>query len=474
MSAYRASAAKKGKQTLLKRAAGRGLDTEVKEERGHGGRGVVYLGHIPHGFYEEQMEKYFAQFGRVTRLRLSRSKRSGKSKHYAYVEFELAKTAQTVADAMDGYLMFGKLLKAEFVPYSRLHKATFKGANRKFRVKPVGKIERERHNRVRDEAGHAKMVGRLVAREKKQRDKLRALGIEYDFQGYAEAAPREDMEVEEEESEGGEEESEGEEEESEDEEEESEGEEEESEGEEEESEGEEEEAVERRKTGVKASTAGAKAPGVGAAPKRKRAEAAPVAEVAEAVAPAAKARDPSPALTRKRALAKKDAPAPAMEAKPKAAAATKTKASAVEVVEEDGGLPPKRARAGRPPAGEAKKAKAAEEAKGAAPKRKAAEADLSDPLAGIMGIAAAAVKQVEEVQKGSAPAAPEAAPRARGRPPKSAQGAKTEAKVAATLAATAAAKKVPAASSSRKAPAAAAKGRDPSPALTRARAALRK
>jgi hypothetical protein len=34
---------------------------------------VIYLGHIPYGFFEEQMQGYFSQFGTVTRLRLSRS-----------------------------------------------------------------------------------------------------------------------------------------------------------------------------------------------------------------------------------------------------------------------------------------------------------------------------------------------------------------------------------------------------------------
>eukprot|EP00516_Mucochytrium_quahogii_P007505 CAMPEP_0203746584 /NCGR_PEP_ID=MMETSP0098-20131031/1984_1 /ASSEMBLY_ACC=CAM_ASM_000208 /TAXON_ID=96639 /ORGANISM=" , Strain NY0313808BC1" /LENGTH=178 /DNA_ID=CAMNT_0050634737 /DNA_START=33 /DNA_END=566 /DNA_ORIENTATION=- len=37
--------------------------------------GVVYLGHIPHGFYEEQMKGFFSQFGNVKQLRLSRSKK---------------------------------------------------------------------------------------------------------------------------------------------------------------------------------------------------------------------------------------------------------------------------------------------------------------------------------------------------------------------------------------------------------------
>lgn len=37
--------------------------------------GVVYLGHIPFGFFERQMTDYFGQFGDVTRLRISRSMR---------------------------------------------------------------------------------------------------------------------------------------------------------------------------------------------------------------------------------------------------------------------------------------------------------------------------------------------------------------------------------------------------------------
>jgi RNA recognition motif-containing protein len=40
-------------------------------------RGVIYLGRVPHGFYEAQMKAYFSQFGDVTRLRLSRNKKVG-------------------------------------------------------------------------------------------------------------------------------------------------------------------------------------------------------------------------------------------------------------------------------------------------------------------------------------------------------------------------------------------------------------
>ena len=35
--------------------------------------GAIYVGHIPHGFYEEQMKKYFSQFGTVTGVHMARS-----------------------------------------------------------------------------------------------------------------------------------------------------------------------------------------------------------------------------------------------------------------------------------------------------------------------------------------------------------------------------------------------------------------
>ena len=54
---------------------------KAREAKGFGtpagpGGAVVYLGHIPHGFYEEQMRGFFSQFGTVCRLRLARNKKA--------------------------------------------------------------------------------------------------------------------------------------------------------------------------------------------------------------------------------------------------------------------------------------------------------------------------------------------------------------------------------------------------------------
>ena len=38
-------------------------------------RPVVYISHLPHGFYEEELRSFFTQFGQVCRVKVSRSKK---------------------------------------------------------------------------------------------------------------------------------------------------------------------------------------------------------------------------------------------------------------------------------------------------------------------------------------------------------------------------------------------------------------
>ena len=95
---------------------------------------VLYIGHVPHGFYEDQMRAYFGQFGDVTRLRLSRNKKTGKSKHYAYCEFKHPEVAAIVAESMDNYLLFESVLKVRLMTAEECHPELWKGANRKFKA----------------------------------------------------------------------------------------------------------------------------------------------------------------------------------------------------------------------------------------------------------------------------------------------------------------------------------------------------
>lgn len=145
--------------------------------------GVIYVGHIPNGLFEPQLREYFRQFGEVTRLRLSRSKKTGNSKGYAFVEFEYDEVAKIVADTMNNYLFGERILKCQFMPPEKVHPKLFKGCDRKFKKPTYPAVKR--YNRQRTPQEEAKMVKRLLQKEKQLRKRLAEKGIDYDFPGFA-------------------------------------------------------------------------------------------------------------------------------------------------------------------------------------------------------------------------------------------------------------------------------------------------
>ncbi|KAF8873997.1 hypothetical protein BD779DRAFT_1451298 [Infundibulicybe gibba] len=147
-----------------------------------GDRGVLSLGRLPHGFYEDQLKAYFTQFGTVTRLRLSRNKKTGRSKHYGFIEFDSSSVTQIVADTMDNYLLMGHILRCKVIPKDRVHPELWIGANRKWRVVPRDRLVRVEHNKPRTEEGQKKAAQRLLSRQQERKRKLEAAGIKYDFE----------------------------------------------------------------------------------------------------------------------------------------------------------------------------------------------------------------------------------------------------------------------------------------------------
>ena len=117
---------------------------KAKESASSDEPGTVYVGRIPHGFYEPQMRAFFTQFGDITRLRLARNKRTAASKHFAFIEFASSEVAKIAAEAMDNYLMFGHILKCKYAPSDTLHADVFKGANKKYRKIPHQKLEAQK------------------------------------------------------------------------------------------------------------------------------------------------------------------------------------------------------------------------------------------------------------------------------------------------------------------------------------------
>ncbi len=141
---------------------------------------VLYIGRIPHGFYENEMEGFFKQFGAIKRLRIARNKKTGKSKHFGFIEFASPEVAKIVAETMHNYLLFEHLLQVQLIPPERVHPKLWKGVNRWYKPLDWVQIERKRHNKERTIEEHKKLVEGILKRDQKRRKKIEAAGIDYE------------------------------------------------------------------------------------------------------------------------------------------------------------------------------------------------------------------------------------------------------------------------------------------------------
>ena len=137
---------------------------------------VIYLGHIPNGFAEKEIYKFFAQFGEVKRVKLHRSKKTNGSKGYAFVEFGDPSIAIVAAQAMNGYFLAERQLVCNVVPPTKLHKGLF--ARPKPKAAVIETIEDDE-----DENGEisAEKAQKIASDLRSKQKKLKALGIDYDF-----------------------------------------------------------------------------------------------------------------------------------------------------------------------------------------------------------------------------------------------------------------------------------------------------
>jgi nucleolar protein 15 len=69
------------KRILSKRFNKLRIKTKDRKEKG-----IVYIGHLPKGFNEEELKGFFTQFGVITRIRVSRSSKVSVSASYLCVD----------------------------------------------------------------------------------------------------------------------------------------------------------------------------------------------------------------------------------------------------------------------------------------------------------------------------------------------------------------------------------------------------
>ena len=125
------------------------------------------------------MRAYFAQFGAINRLRLSRNRTTGASKHYAFIEFESESVAQIVANTMNNYLMFGHILKCKLVPQDQIHEKLWIGANKRFKRVPWARIEGRKLATGMDKKGWGKRVEVEKKRREAKSKAMKQIGYEF-------------------------------------------------------------------------------------------------------------------------------------------------------------------------------------------------------------------------------------------------------------------------------------------------------
>uniref|UniRef100_A0A1Q3F5V9 Putative ribosomal bioproteinsis protein gar2 n=1 Tax=Culex tarsalis TaxID=7177 RepID=A0A1Q3F5V9_CULTA len=149
-------------------------------------KGILFVKHLPHGFFEKQLRAFFSQFGDVTRVHVARSKRTLRSKGYAYVEFRYREVAQIAQETMDNYLMFGKILKTVMLPANarriprQYEKAFDKDGKETTTYKLWLRRAVARQNGRVTKTKAVERNNRALAKLKKAKEQFKTIGVEYD------------------------------------------------------------------------------------------------------------------------------------------------------------------------------------------------------------------------------------------------------------------------------------------------------
>lgn len=144
---------------------------------------VLYIGHLPRDFEELDLRRFVSQFGKVYNCRVARKIETGKTKGFAFVRFGDNETAKIVCETLHGYFLEKQRLVCQLRPS---HAGMFFNTD-EIITKRTKKIQLEAQQRNKNLANSEKckvITSRLVSREMKKRERLTALGIDYDFPGY--------------------------------------------------------------------------------------------------------------------------------------------------------------------------------------------------------------------------------------------------------------------------------------------------
>jgi len=166
------------------RVAKAAKNMEAMEAIEKGETGVIYIGHLPWGFDEKGVKKYFEQFGTITRIMLPRSSKSGRVKGYGFVEFDTMEVAEVAAKTMNNYILFDRMLICNVVSDTSKYNLLFKKCKNVFKFHNKYNAYIFERNKPKSKHELKDYVNTLLEKENKKREKLKEMKLDFDFPGF--------------------------------------------------------------------------------------------------------------------------------------------------------------------------------------------------------------------------------------------------------------------------------------------------
>ncbi|KRX01916.1 hypothetical protein PPERSA_05755 [Pseudocohnilembus persalinus] len=145
---------------------------------------ILYIGHLPHGLLEDQLKKYFSQYGTIKNVKVGRSRKTARSKGFGFVQFELPQVAEIAAKAMNGYMILGKILDVHVLTKEQPNPFDYESGKKQYKFINWSKKFVEEKNQEKTPEKIKQEVENLLTKEEKKREQFKKLGIEYDFPGF--------------------------------------------------------------------------------------------------------------------------------------------------------------------------------------------------------------------------------------------------------------------------------------------------
>jgi nucleolar protein 15 len=144
---------------------------------------VLYVGHLPKDFEEIDLRRFLTQFGKVYNCRVARKIETGKSKGFAFIRFGDDEVTQIACETLHGYFLEKQRLVCQVRP---AHPGMFFDTDKMIdkRQKKLTLETKQRNNNLANSDKLKAITSKLVTREMKKRERLEALGVDYDFPGY--------------------------------------------------------------------------------------------------------------------------------------------------------------------------------------------------------------------------------------------------------------------------------------------------